>query len=280
MNERTAIERVEKRYGTLEEFAVFCLTEAPEILSMSIGPVQRAKVAQMDLETLDFLVTKSPKFRVLMRSAMANGAFGLAEEFEHISSVVKIATNRGKTVVTNKGDIVTVDNTEKAVIDAGRYLNEYRGTPLEASQKATQVGVNVVFGVIPGYYPGQDAQDGSEIPLPGANGDAESRTITIAGHKVSPHTPLRPGALPPPGARARYGGVQNANGTLGAKSALGTDLDFATTESPTEENLVPRAEPLRKPAHYRPGVGLRSGPAARPSGKVWNPDGQGTDKGD
>lgn len=255
MNERTAIERVEQRYGTLEEFAVYCLTEAPELLDAAVSSTKKAKIANLDPATLDFLVTKSPKFRVLMRSAIANGLFGLAEEALHIKKVVDIATNKGKVVVTNKGDLVTVDNAEKAVIEAGRYLNEYRGTPLESSQKATQVGVNVVFGALPGSMDAETAGDGSQAALSGREADAPGRTITIAGHQVRPHTPLRPGALPPEGARARYGGVPGRDGAVGGPRGVGSDLDFATSDSPTAENPVPRPE--------RPRRGLRSGPAAR-----------------
>lgn len=255
MNERAAIAIVEQKYGTLEEFAVFCLTEAPKVLDAGVSPAEKAKLVDLDMATLDFLATKSPKFRVLMRSALANGLFGLAQEAEHVKQVIRIATNQGRTVVTNKGDIVTVDNQEKAVIDAGRYLNEYRGTPLDSSQKATSIGVNVVFGVNPGPQSGQEADYAAQGALPGREADHPSRTITIAGHQVRPHSPLRPGSLPPEGSRARYGGLPHGDGTVRPAGGVGSDMDFTTGDSPTAENPVPRPE--------RPRRSLRSGPTSR-----------------
>jgi hypothetical protein len=246
MDERLAIDRVEERYGTLEEFAMFCMVDAPEVLSPDISGPVRAKMTGLDGRVLDFLLTKSPKFRALMRSAIANTYFGLAEEAAHVKSVVAIATNKGKKVVSNKGHIVEVDNSEKAVIEAGRYLNEYRGTPLESSQRSATVGVQVIFGGLPTPAPGSaDATQASQL-VSGTDADGGSRTVTVAGHTVSPHSPLRPGQLPPPSARSRYGGMAPSHDPLGTPRAIGSDLDFATSDSPTAENPQPAHQPKRR----------------------------------
>lgn len=257
MDERLALDRVEERYGSLEEFAMFCMVDAPEVLSPDISAPVRAKLTGLDGRTLDFLLTKSPKFRTLMRSAIANSYFGLAEEAAHVKSVVAIATNKGKKVVSNKGHIVEVDNSEKAVIEAGRYLNEYRGTPLESSQRSATVGVQVVFGGLPAAEAGSvDAAQAGQ-PVSGADSDGRGRTVTVAGHTIRPHAPLRPGQLPPPGARARYGGVASGHDPLGTPRAVGSDLDFSTADSPTAENPAPAEPPKRR--------AWRSGRVERPA---------------
>lgn len=257
MDERLALDRVEAKYGSLEEFAMFCMVDAPEVLSPDISAPVRAKLTGLDGRTLDFLLTKSPKFRTLMRSAIANAHFGLAEEAAHVKSVVAIATNQGKKVVSNKGHIVEVDNSEKAVIEAGRYLNEYRGTPLESSQRSTTLGVQVVFGGLQAAQAGSaDSLEAGE-PVSGAGHHGNGRTVTVAGHTVRPHSPLRPGQLPPPGARARYGSMAPGHDPLGTPRAVGSDLDFTTSDSPTAENPTPAEPPKRR--------AWRSGRMGRPT---------------
>lgn len=245
MDERLAIDRVEEKYGTLEEFALFCMVDAPEVLSSEVSAPVRAKMTGLDGRVLDFLLTKSPKFRALMRSAIANTYFGLAEEASHVKSVVAIATNKGKKVVSNKGHIVEVDNSEKAVIEAGRYLNEYRGTPLESSQRSATVGVQVIFGGLPTPAPGSADEATAHQLVSGADHHGSERTVTVAGHTVRQHSPLRPGQLPPASARARYSGMEAGSDPLGTPRAVGSDLDFATADSPTAENPVPAEQPKR-----------------------------------
>jgi hypothetical protein len=220
--EKKAVEYVEEAYGSMENFAIFCLTEGTKVLDSAVGVVERAKIAGLPVNALAYLITKSPKFRLVMRSAIANTQFGLLEEQEHVQTVVGIARNKGRKVVTNKGNTTMVDNTERGIIDAGRYLNELRGTPLDSSQKGVNVGVNVVFGQ-------------AEAALDHDPG----RTITVAGHQINPHKPLRAGALPPSGALSRYQAGATGHGSGGAAGPYGSDLDFTSAESPTAENVAP-----------------------------------------
>lgn len=225
MNERVALEQVTDKYGSLEEFALFCLTDGKAILQTNVSITKKAKVSGVDADALNFILQNSEKFRALMRSVLVNKEFDLAQERNHVKTVVGIATNAGRKVVTNKGNTVSIDNTERGVLDAGRYLNELRNTPVKSGEGSNTAPVTIIFG----------AAGGEQKEL-----DDDGKTITVDGGTLKRHSPLKAGALPPPAVRARYTGPDAKQKPPFGDSAIGTDVDFDSTEAPGSEDIEPR----------------------------------------
>lgn len=223
MNERAAVEAVEKKYGSLEEFAIFCLEDGKSVLKSTVAIEKKSKATGLDPDVITFLLNQSPKFRGLMRSMLVHKKFTVQKELDHIDKVVDIATNAGRTVATAKGDVVRVDNTERGMIEAGRYLNELRETPIKGGESNIHAALTVNYIV-----PQPEVDDG--------------KTITVDGAEVKRHSPLKAGALPPPAVRKRYDAPKQDASTAFGKDGIGADLDFTSSEAPGAEDIE-RSEP-------------------------------------
>lgn len=177
MSSRSALSVVEQHYGSLEELAYHILESKQEALDETAPLARRADAVGLPMLVFARILA-DPMFRQLLRTDLVNRAYTLAEEEAHIKHMVKVATNEGRTVVTNKGNLVKVDQMPSDVINAGKYLNELRGTPVEGKRESAFKGVVVNFENVTITVGGDDA--------------AESRTI-----EVDAHTPRRAGDLPP-----------------------------------------------------------------------------------
>lgn len=141
---RSALSVVEQKYGSLEELAYHILESKDEALDESLSLTERADA--VDLPVMVFArVLQDPMFRQLLRADMVNKSYGLTEEEYHVRHMVKVAMGEQKTVVSNKGHVVLVDQAPTDVIAAGKYLNELRGTPVETKKDSAFKGVVVNF---------------------------------------------------------------------------------------------------------------------------------------
>lgn len=214
MTERQALERVEDVYGSVEQFALHILTEAPAVLDSSKAITLRASEASLEPMVLNFLLTQSQAFRRLMRQVMVNQSFDLASEHKHIEMVKTAATNsKKKEVVTPRGFIAEVDHSPDEVMKAGEYLNKYRGTPLNSGETQRGPSLIINFGGPMG-------------------GDGDEKTLTVEGSE-SPtgFKRLRAGGLPPPGAQKRFSAGEGSPGERHALTREGSELDLYSEEA-------------------------------------------------
>ncbi len=184
MNTGNALAVIENQYGGVEDFAYHLLgdEERRQALDDSLPLVRRAEIAGLPLPVFARVIT-STQFRTILRSDLVNRAFDLMGEREHIEQVAGIARGKKRTVVSNKGNLVEVDQAPQDIIAAGKYLNELRGTPIDA--KAPSVG-------------------GITVNIHNALGETEVRDAQVTV-EVAPavHQPRRAGDLPPPGVLGR-----------------------------------------------------------------------------
>lgn len=182
MNERGAIAIIEREHGSLEDFAVLILSEHREALNTDVSIMKRAQMVGLPVTVFSRIIASS-QFRQMLRVDLVNKAYDIEAEMSHVGKVVEVASGKEKAVVTPQGHLAYVDQNPRDVMEAGRYLNELRGTPIEkASQSAPSVVINI----------GQATPGGEDV----------SPTIDVA---LEPHRPQRAGALPPAGVRARLG---------------------------------------------------------------------------
>ena len=262
-----ANDQIEDMYGSIENFAEVLYFDYPEVLSGDKGVIDAAAELGVDPRTLDYFLRKSTAFRAMLRSMLTNDIFDIYSESEHLKAVAGIATNRGRTVATPSGKVVEVSNTEKAVMDAGEYLNSYRGTPLKGEAAKNAATVNITFGGAPVVDPyaertldatGQPSRSGR--PTAGNDGKASEEGRPRA------HRPLTAATPPPSGTQKRYSRqIQQAlSGADGADTGLrdtdvGADFDFVSdrAEQREEDRLDSQeVEPVEpSDARFDPGTG-------------------------
>lgn len=214
LTERSALEAVEEVHGSIEQFALFVLTEAKDVLKSDKSITLRAQQVGLEPQTLNYILTQSTAFRRLMREVIVNQSFDLEAEVQHIERVKIAATNsQRKEVVTPKGVLAKVDYSLDEVVKAGEYINKYRGTPLSAGE--TRTGPNLV------------------INFGSPEGGRDGKTITVEGQEVAPtgFKRLRAGGLPPSGAQKRYLAGKNGGGERHALAREGGELDFDSEEA-------------------------------------------------
>jgi len=183
MSSRSALSVVEQQYGSLEELAYHILENKQDALDETLPLAQRAEM--VGLPMLVFArILQDPMFRQILRADLVNSNYGLAEEEHHIKAMVRVAKNEPRTVVTNKGNLAEVDQMPMDIIAAGKYLNELRGTPVEAKRGSAFTGVTVNF-------------ENVSIVVGKAEDD---RTITV---ETDVHRPSRAGDLPPAAIQGR-----------------------------------------------------------------------------
>lgn len=263
MNTSNALALIENQYGGVEDFAYHLLgdEERRKALDDSLPLVRRAEIAGLPLPVFARIIT-STQFRTVLRSDIVNRAFDLMGEAEHIQQVAGIARGKKRTVVSNKGNLVEVDQAPTDIIAAGKYLNELRGTPIDA--RAPSVG-------------------GITVNIHNVNGPSEVQHAEITVD-VAPavHQPRRAGDLPPPGVLGRrreavpdaatgYGASVDAGlGTLYgegaeeadeahalAEKAKRLDPGAAGAEDVEEPEETRRPKRLRWPGRYAKGDKLR-----------------------
>jgi hypothetical protein len=186
MNERSAIQLVEQTHGSMEDFVVHLLEDCPDALDEMLPLVKRAEAAGLPLPVFSRLLS-SGQFRQIIRGELVNRTYTLLDERDHIEAVKKVAINHARTVATAKGEVVEVDQNPADVMQAGRYLNEARGTPMESKGSGGFGGITIIIGHAD-------------------RGDSDDRTIEVDAQVVpGQHRPGKAGQLPPPGVLARSG---------------------------------------------------------------------------
>lgn len=163
----------------MEDFAISILTDKREALDEDLPLTRRAEIAELPLPIFARIIA-SPQFRNLLRMDLVNNVFTIGAEQEHIHQVARVAQNHQKTVVSASGKVVQVDQAAGDIINAGKYLNELRGTPIEKrAESAPSVVINI---------------GGTQL------GEEDAPTIDV---DVESYRPQRAGSLPPPGVQAR-----------------------------------------------------------------------------
>lgn len=231
VNKRSALSVVEEKYGSLEDLALYILEERREALDETLPLAKRAEA--VGLPMLVFArVLADPAFRQLLRADLVNRAFTLAEEEHHIRQMVKVAIGEPKTVVTNKGNLVEVDQSPTDVIAAGRYLNELRGTPIEGKRESAFRGVVVNFENVQVSF-------GAEPP---------SETVEAYVHR-----PRRAGELPSGSGHASADAPARLPAVVGpgADAGLGAFYGDGAKEA-DEAHALARAEASREEGAMRP----------------------------
>lgn len=239
--ERDAVRVVEELFGSLEEFGAWCVFDAPDMLNPDVSLPKKSEISGVPIGALGCLLGRSVKFRGVLRGALANQVFDVMAELQHLRVVAGIAQNEGKRVLTRSGDIAKVDNSESGVMEAGEYLNRYRGTPVAGG--ASSGGNTLVLN-----FQGAPAQPSPEL---------EERTVTVAGKPLGVHSPLKAGSLPPKAVRGRYsahdeqdipvpGDVpegQAGRSASGAPGIMGSDLDFSGGGAASETDFFGGRKP-------------------------------------
>ena len=218
MNESRAITAVEEAYGSLEDLVYFILSEHPEVLEDNLPLAKTAALLNLDPNIAHFLLSRSGRFRMLVRADLVNREFSMMAESAHIHEVVKVATNQGAERMTAKGDIVSIDHMPSDIMAAGKYLNDYRGTSLQQEKSRVSLGVQVNFiGV---------GDDGAPIV------DVEAVESDAPREELPRHRPARAGDLPPPDARQRYALADGRSSKPPRRT--GDELDFYSAEADEE----------------------------------------------
>ena len=233
----TVLALVEREYGSVDEFFVGLLQRAPEALDESLPLPKRADAAGLSLPIFARLLA-TPQFRMLVRAEMVNTIYGFTAERRHFEEMARVATGERRLVSTSKGDLVEVDQTPTDVIAAGRYLNEARGTPIEARQGPAG-GIHLHIG----------SPDAS-VEVEGGEGSIHVRVDS--GERDAPtHLPRVAGDLPPSRVQARSSAPagqlpaesQRSDAAFG--SLYGADAIEADEEHRVTEKSL-REKPLEK----------------------------------
>lgn len=181
MNTSNAIAIVEQKYGSIEELGYLILEEKRDALDESLSLPVRAEAVGLPV-TVFARVLASPAFRSMLRADLVNTRFGFTEEEKHITHMVGVAQGEERRVMNSKGDIGYVDQAPGDVINAGKYLNEMRGTPIE---EKTSTGRSIIVNF-------HMASGGDDVP----------RTIDVTPNV---YQPSRAGELPPAAVLSRTG---------------------------------------------------------------------------
>lgn len=226
MNERSALAIIERDHGSLEDFAIEVLSEKRDALDSSIPITKRAQMVGLPV-TVFARILASSQFRQMLRVDLVNDAFDIEAEREHVSAISNVARGRQKAVVTPQGQLAHVDQSPRDVMEAGRYLNELRGTPID---KGSQSAPSVVINIGQAEGPSEDER----VPT----------TIDVA---VEPHQPQRAGSLPPPGIRARLGETASGDAPVGESHDpdLGTFYGDRAEEEDEDSRIAEKAQRLR-----------------------------------
>lgn len=238
LTERSALEAVEEVHGSIEQFALFVLTDAKDVLKSENSINLRAQKVGLEPQVLNYILTQSTAFRRLMREVIVNQSFDLEAEVQHIERVKVAATNsEKKEVVTPKGVKTTVDHSLDEVVKAGEYINKYRGTPLSAGETRSGPTLVVNFG--------------------SPEGSRDDKTITVESQEVAPtgFKRLRAGGLPPEGARKRYLAGKDGGGKRHALAREGGELDFDSAEARSAAETRKNEESKLVPDESNPGRG-------------------------
>lgn len=138
MSGSEAIALVEKEHGSLEAFCYNLTLNYPEFTSGAHSLDKKAKKTNLPPAAIVALMT-SKDFQRRLRETATMAMYSLEDTVEHIAAVVDAAKGQGFELA---GGVKPMD-----AINAGRYLEELKGTPLKREQE--QGGLSIVVNIGP-----------------------------------------------------------------------------------------------------------------------------------
>ena len=223
MREDRAIELVEQKFNSLEEFGWAILTDFPEVVEGDYSLDALAKKLGLGRYMAELgTVLRGPTFRGLITRLVVAAEWTIYDEMQHVKSVKEDAINKEKGLTTR--------------ITAREHLAKLSGTPLSARTEQAIVPIQINFGMVSLAETKNDLEDG--------------KTITVESQ--SSLAMAREGDLPPPGARRKYNSSRSARPD-GGPLAPGAELDFTSDESPysQREPFDPERETPEQPLDSR-----------------------------
>lgn len=203
MNSQDALQKIEEKFGSIEDFAWLLLNDYPEVVDGDYNLQVLAKKLRVPMPAVS-KVLNTQNFRSVMSRMVVQSEYTILDEIRHVRSVKKDATNANKNVNVR--------------IAAREHLARLEGRPLNKQDQEVFVPIQINFGTLPGAVEG-------------------TPTVTVG----SPTFQMaRPGQLPPEGARRRTAkkaeGAQFVNGV-----PRGDELDFYSDESPYADPEIKKA---------------------------------------
>lgn len=193
MDERAALEQVSGSYGSVEEFALVVIEEAPEFLDGVRGQSVMKLAAQLKLPAgVVGRVLNSVPFQNALDQAAALSTYNYQKRVENMRQLASVAAAGKRLTTTTKGDVVEVDVDPSWNIRADEHLRKLQGRPLDSRGGSAMPTIQIHF---------EGASEGSV---------SIEQTTSEGAQRV--YAANRAGALPPEGSRAYYNyeGSQNA----------------------------------------------------------------------
>lgn len=194
MQTKEAITLVERKHGSVEDFAWLLLNEHPEVIDGSYNLQKLAATLKMPMAAVS-KVMNSPHFRTVMSQMVVQTEYTIADELKHVRTIKRDATNAKKNVNTR--------------IAAREHLARLEGRPLNKQEGNVNVPIQVVFATL--------SDDVERIHIESVEGET--------------YVPAKRSDLPPEGARRRYF-TRDTGERLVHGVNPGDELDFYSPESP------------------------------------------------
>jgi len=194
VNNQEALDKIEQKFGSVEDFAWVLLNEYPEVVDGKYNLQNLSQRLKIPMEAVSRTLN-SAHFRGLMTRLVVQSEYAISDEIKHVKTMKRDATNASKNVNTR--------------IAAREHLARLEGRPLNRQDQEITVPIQINFGSLPLNLEG--------VPTI----DVEGQGFRMA----------KPGELPPEGARRRY--IEKGTGqALVNGIARGDELDFYSDESP------------------------------------------------
>ena len=193
MTEQNAIEHVQNKYGSFEEFVyeLVKLEEGSILDSIEAGEYSLENLSKkLDLpEGIIGRIIQSGSFRSALSRAIAMSAFTISDEIAHVRLVADKATDKKSNIST--------------LTEAYNHLRSIQERPLQGTQQGIFVPIQI------------------NIEGKGDDGFETSQDNS--------HSPSKSGDLPPEGARVRYEKKSKDERTINGVP-IGSELDFYSGE--------------------------------------------------
>lgn len=229
---KDAVEKVQGRFGSVEELAAALIEHCPGYLEGEVGLTEAAKALDLPPPVLGKVISNGD-FNTALDRLAAFQEYSYQHRRAAMGNLSRVATDPEKTVMTRSGEPAKVDRDADEMIKADSHLRKVQGRPLESGGGGTSLGLQVVFG-----------------------GTGDAQTVTITGGEVKdgeaeqPYTPNRRGDPPPEGARRFY--REERPGDEGHDPRLPREFDFERDPDTDETEIGPMAtgeavgEPTRR----------------------------------
>jgi hypothetical protein len=194
VNNQEALDKIEQKFGSVEDFAWVLLNEYPEVVDGKYNLQNLSQRLKIPMEAVNRTLN-SQHFRGLMTRLVVQSEYAIADEIKHVRTMKRDATNARKNVNTR--------------IAAREHLARLEGRPLNRQDQEITVPIQINFGSLTAHVEGMPTID------------VEGQGFRMA----------KPGELPPEGARRRYTDKSTGKALVNG-IARGDELDFYSDESP------------------------------------------------